>query len=315
MQKTLLLCAIFLTASWALNANRNREPYSPAGDYKFSLKDIQDTVRKAVKKADEEIQLLSEMEELNKIAHLYFRGYLEKIGSYNEIEPQIVNIEEAYKTELVNAFVLKEFKETFPDLIYDQSKWMFNSVGGIYANMIILYCSPKEYIVLWGTTLRSDNKFSGYYPFMNEFDVMVRGQMQSHDLAATGHAAVIYRPVIQDGIVAHTVDTSNLVPENVRSYNLAAYTYMVSYAQGNILRAFFPGAIMPAIFVNQDWAGLYSHIKESVKAYIGINKKHRDHGHCDWTINPNYRAIWIIDDYQEAQRKRQILSAKIESAG
>ena len=66
--------------------------------------------------------------------------------------------------------------------------------------------------------------------------------------------------------------TSNLTPKNVRSYNLRAHTYMISYAQGNILKAFFPGAIMPGIFVNQDWNGLYSHIKESITAFIGSFK-------------------------------------------
>ncbi len=47
---------------------------------------------------------------------------------------------------------------------------------------------------------------------MNEFDVMTRGVMLSHDLDAPGHASVIYRPVIQDHQLSNTVDTSNLLP-------------------------------------------------------------------------------------------------------
>jgi hypothetical protein len=298
MKKLFLMFAIFWTASSSLNARENREPNSPSGEYKFSLNDIQETVRAALEKADEEINLLSELGELEEVAYLYFQDYLEKIASYNEVSPLTVDLLESYKTDLVNAFVLKEFKERYPRLIYDQSKWMFNSVGGIYANMLMLYCSPKEYIVLWGNTLQADNKFSGYYPFMNEFDVMVRGEMQSHDLNAPGHASVIYRPNLQDGQRATTVDTSNLIPKNVRAYNLKAHSYMVSYAQGNILKAFVPGAIMPGIFVTQDWSGLFSHIKEGILAFLMTKKKQEKVKELDWTKNPNYRALTIIGSYR-----------------
>ncbi len=303
MQKIIVLL-FFFCASLGLNANENREPNSPKGDYKFSLKDIQKTVRTALERADEEIKLLIELGELEGVSYLYFQKYLQKIASYNEVAPQTVDLVESYKTELVNAFVLKEFKDTFPELIYDKSEWMLNSVGGIYANMIILHCSPKEYLVLWGTTLEADNKFSGYYPFMNEFDVMVRGEMQSHDLRAPGHASVIYRPKFQDGHAATTVDTSNLIPNNERVYNLMPHTYMVSYAQGNILKAFVPGAIMPGVFVNQDWSGLYSHIKEGILAFLTSKKKaQKSSGYesLDWQKNPNYRAITIIDQYRNVE--------------
>lgn len=253
--KKIILSSVFWITAITLIAH-NQEPHSPKGNYLFTLQDIQSAVRAGVIKADDEIALLMQRGELDAVANLYFQDYLAKIHSYNEGYPQTVNLAESYKTELVNAFVLKEFKERYPHLIYDRSKWMFNSVGGIYAHMIILYVSPKEYIVLWGTTLQADNKFSGYYPFMFEADVMVRGTMQSNDLDNFGHASVIYQPIKQDGAFSNTVDTSNLIRKNVRAYNLADHTYMISYAQGNIAKAFLPGAVMPGIFVNQDWAGL-----------------------------------------------------------
>ena len=301
MQKIFLICALFWCFSFQTFAKNNREPDSPSGNYKFSLQDIQETVRMAVYKADAVIKELSVQGETEAVAELYFKDYLQKIASYNQYSPQTVDIIESYKTDLVNAFVLKEFKERYPHLIFDKSKWMFNSVGGIYANMIILYCSPTEYIVLWGTTLRADNKFSGYYSFMNEFDVMVRGTMESHDVDAPGHASVIYRPIIQDGVESHTVDTSNLIPKNVRSYNLDAHTYMVSYAQGNIVKAFLPGAIMPGIFVNQDWGGLSSHVIESTKAYFATQKKPKKIR----KKNINYRPILVIDEYRRLARAEQ----------
>ena len=287
-------------ATTGLTKADNREPDSPRGNYQFSLADIQKTVRNALIKANDEINMLTELQEIEEVAQLYFASYLNKIASYNVLNPQVVNLVESYKTELTNAFVLKEFKENYPRLIYDESKWMFNSVGGIYANTLILYCSPKEYIVLWGTTLRADNKFSGYYPFMNEFDVMVRGRMESHDLDGPGHASVVYQPMLQDNTESSTVDTSNLVPKNVRAYNLGEHTYMVSYAQGNILKAFVPGAIMPGIFINQDWGGLFSHIKESLSSFIQAHQKIKSN---DWRKNQNYRAIWLIDDYHNKKQR------------
>lgn len=297
MKKALIMMAFLYGAFGFANSN-NREPDSPKGNYQFALGDIQKTVRNALIKANDEINLLIELGELEAVAHIYFSDYLSKIASYNNFYPETVDMVESYKTELTNAFVLKEFKDNYPHLIYDESKWMFNSVGGIYANTLILYCSLNEYIVLWGTSLRADNKFSGYYPFMNEFDVMVTGRMESHDLKGSGHAPVIYRPMLQDNVLSKTVDTSNLIPKNVRAYNLAEDTYMVSYAQGRILKAFIPGAIMPGIFVNQDWGGLFSHVKESISSFIQTVKKPIIK---DWTKNPNYRAIWIIDQYRDSQ--------------
>jgi hypothetical protein len=296
-----IFLTLLLIFSFSVLANDKQEPDSPPGNYRFSLSDIQKTVRQALVKADRTIKLLEINNELEDVAAYYFDDYLEKIASYNENSPKLVNLAESYKTDLTNAYVLKEFKESYPHLIYDKSKWMFNSVGGIYANTIILYCSPKEYIVLWGTTLQAYGKFSGYYPFMNEFDVMVRGEMLSHDLDAPGHASVIYRPMIQDHQTSNTVDSSNLIPGNVRSYSLESHSYMVSYAQGNIAKAFIPGAIMPGIFVNQDWHGLYTHIAEGIKAYVNINKK-KDKKYSHWRQNPNYRAIAIIDSFHNRNK-------------
>jgi hypothetical protein len=293
---------LLLVFSWSVVGMDKREPNSPKGDYQFSLKEIQATVRDAVILAEKRIAKLQEENILADIAEAYFHNYLDNIGKYNQHYPLVEGRVEAYKTDLVNAYVLAVFKQRYPKLIFDQSKWMFNSVGGIYANMIILYCSRTEYIVLWGTTLASHGVFSGYYPFMNEFDVMTRGRMLSHDVDAPGHAAVIYEPIKQDGVNSETVDTSNLIPGNVRSYTLQPYTYMVSYAQGNMAKAFVPGAIMPGIFVNQDWGGMFSHFSEALKSYFAPNKEWQP-----WREKANYRPIWIIDVVKEqlaAQSKK-----------
>lgn len=299
MKKILSFFVFFLILPLSVLAmSSNRELNSPSGKYVFTLKDIQETVRAALYKADDVIASLEKSQEIQQIAYLFFKDYLETIGSYNEIQPQTVDLIESYKTELVNAFVLKEFKDKWPHLIFDRSKWMFNSVGTIYANMIVLFCTDKEYIVLWGTSVQADNKFSGYYSYMNEFDTMTRGIMISHDVDAPGHAPVIYKPIIQDGIVSTTVDTSNLIPGNIRAYSLGSHTYMVSYAQGSIPKAFLPGAIMPGVFVNQDWGGLKLHITECLKAMKQVIKA-KEPKEDAWRRNENYRAIWIIDDFRQ----------------
>jgi hypothetical protein len=134
---------------------------------------------------------------------------------------------------------------------------------------------------------------------------MTRGVMYSHDVDAPGHASVIYKPIVQDGIKSDTVDTSNLIPKNVRSYYLAPHTYMVSYAQGNMAKAFLPGTLMPGTFVNQDWAGMKAHIAECARAYFRSKKKAK-------SINlehKNYRAIWIIEEYykiKDQKHKNQV---------
>ncbi len=53
---------------------------------------------------------------------------------------------------------------------------------------------------------------------------------------------------------------------------------------------------MPGIFVNQDWHGLHTHIKEGMNAYFKSKRKNKKAS--DWRKNPNYRAIYIIDEYR-----------------
>ncbi len=255
------------------NPVSKREPASPKGSYKFSLADIQSASRAGVENAWKQIKKIEQDGFLRQIAQTYFEEYLDHIGSYNQVKPQVDDIETAFRTELILAHVLKAFKQQFPDLIYEDSNWFLNTVGGIYANTIILYCSTGEYIVIWGTSLPSHGNFSGYYPFMNEFDVMISGKMLSHNVINHGHVSVNYEPHIDAKGIRnqHTVDTSNLSPSNVRVYTLEPYSYMVSYAQGSMAKAFLPGAIMPGLFVTQDIAGLKSHIVQCAKSYFNSN--------------------------------------------
>src|SRR5580700_3569815 len=103
------MVALFTFAT-SVSASKNREPHSPSGKYQFSLADIQNTVRSALLKADNKILELRNQQVINDIASLYFKDYLDGIAAYNEVVPQAVDIVESYKTELVNAYVLKEFK-------------------------------------------------------------------------------------------------------------------------------------------------------------------------------------------------------------
>ena len=260
--------ALLWSGGSAQDVTSKKEPDSPQGHYYFSLQDIKMSTRQGVMAAENQIKMIETKGHLHQIAAIYFKDYLDSIAKYNDNYPQTIDIDEAFRTELVIAHTLKAFKTNHPKLIYDQSKWIFNTVGGIYANTIFLFCSPSEYIVIWGTSLRAYGRFSGYYPFMNEFDVMMRGKMYSHDVENHGHVQVEYRPIAQHGeINKNTVDTSNLKPSKVRSYSLEPYTYMVSYAQGNMIKAFGPGAIMPGIFVTQDFGGMWDHMKECALSY------------------------------------------------
>ncbi len=50
---------------------------------------------------------------------------------------------------------------------------------------------------------------------------------------------------------------------------------MVSYAQGNILKAFMPGAIMPGIFVNQIGVDYLLIKKKALKLFLQATKNLR----------------------------------------
>ncbi len=114
--------------------------------------------------------------------------------------------------------------DAWPELIEaaPAGTWWFNSVGGSLASIQVLWCSPHEYVALWGSPVPTDG-FSGRYDKLDVWDVMITGRMASY--APGEHTATWY----ENG---GTHPTSFLSRGEGRHFSLQDGAYMIDYGRG-----------------------------------------------------------------------------------
>ena len=167
----------------------------------------------------------------------------------------------AYKVEHLLTQFEERLKRKFPGKILNDSKWVWNNVGGIYARIKVLYCSTKEYVVLFGTQNPQEG-FSGVYSYMNVWDIMLSGSMSSYGAASRRSFPKTYK----------VGDISLLRKKESRFYTMDSLTYMIDYGRGSIWRAFWPGIIAPLLFVNHDLHSTYIQIKDCARSWLQNHK-------------------------------------------
>jgi hypothetical protein len=172
---------------------------------------------------------------------------------YNENDKQ--KVWDTYKTERTLEKFEELLKESHPGKILNQSEWIWNNVGGIHARLKVLYCSTKEYVVLFGTQDFQDG-FSGVYPYMDVWDIMLTGEMKSYSAKMRESYPKTYKPG----------DTSLLKRNESRRYSMQGLSYMIDYGRGSIWRSFWSGIIAPYLFQNYDSHSAYIQIKDCIRS-------------------------------------------------
>ncbi len=138
----------------------------------------------------------------------------------------------------------------------ENPQWVWNSVGGVKARIKILYCSPREYIALFGTQLPQEG-FSGLYSGMDVWDIILTGAMYSNGSSSKQAFPLLYKPG----------NISLLKRGQSRYYNMDRLTYMIDYGRGSISKAFWQGVVAPYL-VNQDTQSLMEQLKKCGASYI-----------------------------------------------
>lgn len=205
--------------------------FTYSGDYSFNPEDLQNIANQAGTDVDEYLRLYppSELQMRNMSENFFHRVDSEE------------DLRHAFRTELVLERTHQLLRQKYPALILPQSRWVWNNVGGVYARIKVLHCSPWEYIALWGTSL-PQHGFSGEYSYMKVYDIMLTGEMESNNASVDGAPPRLYTPG----------KTSLLEAGETRYYNLNSYTYMMDYGRGNISMAFYQGVVAPWLFANHD---------------------------------------------------------------
>lgn len=137
--------------------------------------------------------------------------------------------------------------DAYPELIVPPGKgsWVFNAVGGALAEMKILFCSPNEYIALWGAPITTEG-FSGRYHKLDVWDIMLDGRMYSY--APGQHQYDTYMNSGSDD----THQTSWLKRGVGKHFKLEDGTYMIDYGRGDLMSALGAGAKLGHKYVTGD---------------------------------------------------------------
>lgn len=202
-----------------------------------------------------------------------------KNGTYS-VSPKraIANL----RNELLIEAIHEKVKGKYPkDGILNKIKWVFNDVGGINTKIAIGGCSDERYFAYFGTNTPMTG-FSGRYPSMDVYDVMIQGKMISYgadDVEKTFRLG----------------DISKLSKKDARTYRMEKDTYMADVGIGKISHNFFKGIIGPFLFSNYDATSLEGQIGGCIQSMFSRLKQflsdpfhHRD---------PSSTATVFTDSY------------------
>jgi C-8 sterol isomerase len=145
-------------------------------------------------------------------------------------------------------FIREQLSAEHPDRINQKPKWVFNQTAGALGQLQILFCSPQEYLIFFGSTVGTEGH-SGRYD-MDVWDAMIQGEMW------TALQGELQKSVYKEGDLAH------LPKHKAKAYKIPEFGYMLEYGRGNIAKALGQGVLMPAMFINQDFASMKEQLGE-----------------------------------------------------
>lgn len=145
-------------------------------------------------------------------------------------------------------FIREQLSAEHPGRINQKPKWVFNQTAGALVQSQILFCSPKEYVIIAGSTIGTEGH-SGRYD-MEVWDAMIAGEMW------TALQGELQKKVYKEGELAY------LPRLKAKAYKIPDFGYMLEYGRGNVSKALAQGVLSPAFFINQDFASMKEQLGE-----------------------------------------------------
>ena len=131
---------------------------------------------------------------------------------------------------------------------------VWNFAGGALGHYRMLYCSRREYLIIFGTPM-GVNGYSGRYT-VDVHDWTMIGEMRTH------HVGDLVPRVMAPGSWA------KLMAGDTKIYTAEPNTYMLEYARGKIVSAFDFGVTAPARNMSRDFHNMRGQIRACLDGAI-----------------------------------------------
>jgi C-8 sterol isomerase len=182
---------------------------------------------------------------------------MKKRSSSYEFDPaELQQVVQKYQDlPLQEAFtaIHKELLSQHPKMM-DKYRFIFNAAGGVLGQVAILYASPQEYLIFFGSPI-STGGFSGRYQ-AEFYDIMIQGEME------TVIEGEVVRNLYRPGDMAH------LKQGQAKGYRLPTAGWMLEYSRGSMISNFPFGVIAPASFITLDWKSAWAQIHDFSAAVL-----------------------------------------------
>ncbi|MBI3544028.1 MAG: hypothetical protein HY075_12220 [Deltaproteobacteria bacterium] len=176
------------------------------------------------------------------------KPYLFDVDTLHEIAKKGVGLSYEQMFKVVHDELLKRY----PGHLAETRRWIFNVAGGAMGQLTVLYCSPREYLIFFGTPIGTEG-FSGRFKQADVYDFTIDGEMQTY---AEGEFT---RHVFGPGSAA------KLARGTGKGYKIPDHAWMLEYMRGNIIPSLNFGIWAPTVNVTLDWHSAWNQIHDCGK--------------------------------------------------
>ena len=138
--------------------------------------------------------------------------------------------------------IVTQLGKSYPNRIYNDKTWIFNTACGAMGQLKLLYGSLSEYLIFFGTPIGTEGHSGRYFADVHDF--MISGEMWTY------HEGDIEKTVYKPG------DWALLERGKTKGYRAMNDTWMLEYARGWI-PLMLPQGTWDNLFSNLDMRSLF----------------------------------------------------------
>ena len=166
---------------------------------------------------------------------------------------------EAKEQEDLFDFLAHRVILAYPHMTIPHARWGFQYCGGMVARQRFLLLNGREYLCIWGTTLPQSGS-SGIFPDVLEGDVIIKGEIQSHEPESKRSLVRTYRfgdtSYLRNGVRRHCLYSKDC--------------WMISFGlhvKTDMFRAAFTALLLPFWLINYDYHSFWIQAHDFVYGY------------------------------------------------